>query len=260
LNYAQELFNQGKYEESAVEFGMVAYLHPSNPVNANALIGMANSYMRMNLYEDAFFAIDQILLNNLSDSIVLTSTVIGMQSSYLQKNYLDALLYINRIEKNLDKKLPSFGEFLFTKALVYAALNKFDSAKVSAFLYVDQIGNIDSVRLNKHTKLNVLFKKRNLPHICNQKKMDYYSIFPGLGHIYAGEYKEALASFLLNLSALSLGVWQAWEQFYITAYFGGASLLNKFHSGNRMRAEYLCSKKNYQETIKFQNKLIEILK
>lgn len=171
---------------------------------------------------------------------------------YLADDFLFARTTISNMDINT-LAAPS-SELLLIQILLYNQLQDYNSAYACYNLYKEKNDLLSDD--NKKT-LDSLYS--NLPKLKKEKKAEYLSIFPGLGHIYAGFWGEGLTSFFLNCAVLTFGVWEFFDKHYLTAWIGGAGILSATYLGQKKRAVYLTQKRNYLNTSSFNRKVKDLL-
>lgn len=76
------------------------------------------------------------------------------------------------------------------------------------------------------------YSKRNIPKLKKVATAERLSRFiPGLGQTWLGYPGEGGLSFLMNATALGLGIYGVISGYTITAYFLGTGFLQKFYFG-----------------------------
>lgn len=93
----------------------------------------------------------------------------------------------------------------------------------------------------------------------NPKLAGYLSLLPGLGQLYAQDYKDALNAFLLNGSLIAVSTWSL-----ISMNFWDFSLLElnptlRFYRGNLINAQKDTYQYNNKKTLQLSKPLLEIL-
>lgn len=79
-------------------------------------------------------------------------------------------------------------------------------------------------------------------------------IIPGSGQIYSGAIGEGLFNFTLQASILALSGYGIYQQYYLTSYFSGLGLFQKFYFGGGERASYLAEQRNERKAKAFNQK------
>ncbi len=117
----------------------------------------------------------------------------------------------------------------------------------------------ENIRQNITESATKLYSKKNIPKLKNEMFQFWISFIPGTGIMYAGKPLEGAVNFLLNATCLSLGVLGIINGYYITGYFGGSLVMEKFYFGGRRRGEYLLEKHNKQKAQQFNDRAKEML-
>jgi len=247
---------------AVVECEKIAFYSDSVEIKALACLKQVECYKTFEQYEKAKnVATGFVISFSLSKEIQFELRFQTALCAHLSGNYNETDLHLAFLDAaNFDSTLNRKTYLL--RAFNAIELRKFEESKN----WLEKMIITHAVdRQHKDSLLNgleILYSKKNLPKIKSEKKAYWLGLVPGLGHIYAGEYKEALSAFMLNLAALSFGVFQIYNGYYLTGYFVGAGILVKLYYGSKERKDYLVEKRNFKEIKQFKSevgKLIEAL-
>jgi hypothetical protein len=239
--------------ERAMYFGNV----PEN--KAMACLKQVEVYKIMGDYESAKKTAQSFMApfgldNNLKQEIRFQAAL----CAHLAGNYDDAKLLL--LFLNADASPPDFQ----AKTYLLWSLNELEKGEMeNSKQWLHRYVNVLPVGKQKkdtlHKEVDNLFSKKNRPKLKDVDVAFWWGLVPGLGHVYAGNLKEGLVAFSLNLASLAFGVHQVYYGYYLTGYFGGASLLVKFYYGSHDRKDYLVEQKNYIEVNEFKEKLTKVV-
>lgn len=204
------------------------------------------------MYAEAAQVIQRVRLPGLTDSILMNVLYEQAFCLYLKGDFKMAESAIIQFEFQLSKKSFQKDHELL-KALLYNEMGKFEeSGNIMEGYIVKRYSGQEADSLL--SLLSQIYVGENLPKLKKEKTAFVLSFLPGAGLVYAGSFPEGILNFLLSSSALAFGTWQIYTGYYLTGYFTGSVLLEKFYFGGRRRTEYLIEKWNFRESKKFNKK------
>ena len=267
--YAQSLHNCGAYEEAEVEYKrfifMQDYSQQESEYLSEAFCALAELYEKKREWTLAAEAVQKAIVtleqNNAPQDIIkhLQCTHILYLKNEAEKskqNLSDNLFvfsYMNLPDIPEQTKITAYSAVIVdavSKGRIEYAQKAFDAATevIPAFCDEQQKEVISTSLQNL-----AAFKPKN------QKLAGYLSFFPGLGQLYAHDYKDAANAFLLNGSIIAVSVWSLYTLDFWTFSLLEFNPLIRFMQGNIYNAQ----KDAYQYNLKKQQTLsapiIEIL-
>lgn len=238
---ADSLFKNGNLEVAAMEYERVIFFNYDFNLSKQALYKKSLCLKELHKYNQAIECLEKIGISPFDSSLTHNSLHELSLLYYLVEDYNNSLLKLS-----ITNDLYGLSkEEKFIKALNLNELHKFDSAKETLIEIAKEEKN-DSLSQEMILNINRLYTKKNISKIKNSKKLFWISFIPGLGIAYAGKPLEGFSNFLINSAALTFGVVAIINGYYISGYFGGGILIEKFYFGGRRRAEYLLQKNNYE--------------
>ena len=243
--YALTLYNQGAYEEAEVELKRYLFMqnYAEGAYQSGAWTALAG------LYE---------MKENYSLAADCTQKAIAcMQESRESQSQIDVLRlgHINYLEK----AASSTNEYLSDNLFIFSYMNLPDfSDKVkkqaysAAIINAIQNGRIEYAQKTYQQAVQLFpqawtneqqeiifdsFDKLNKFKPKNQKLAGYLSFVPGLGQLYAQDYKDSLNAFVLNGSLIALSTWSLCTLDFWTFSLLEFNLLFRFMQGNIYNAQ-----------------------
>ena len=259
--YAQSLHYCGAYEEAEVEYKryifMQSYVTQKSEYLTEGFCALAELYEKKQEWtlaaeaiQKAIVTLDQneenlSMLEHLQCKHILFLKNEAEQSKQNLSDNLYIFSYMNLPEISETTKKYAYSAAIadaVSKGRIEYAQNIFNTATE----LIPAIWNEQQQEIIGTSLQNLMaFKPKN------QKLAGYLSFFPGLGQLYAHDYKDSLNAFLLNGSIIAVSVWSL-----CTLDFWTFSLLEfdpiiRFMQGNIYNAQ----KDAYQYNLKKQQEL-----
>ena len=257
--YALTLYNEGAYEEAEVEFKR--YLFMQNYAEGNYQSGawsaLAGLYEKKGNYSLAADCIQKALIcmENDKESQSQIDALRLVHIQYLEKaaastdQYLSDNLFIFSY-----MNLPDFSDRIKQEAYTAAIVNAVSKGRIE---YADKTFK-QALELFPHAwneedknTIQTGFEKLMAFKPKNQRLAGYLSFFPGLGQLYARDYKDSLNAFLLNGSLIALSAWSICTLDFWTFSLLEFNPLLHFMQGNIYNAQ----KDAYYYNLNKQNQL-----
>lgn len=261
IGFANYLFEKGHYYQAVTEYERFIYFNPNHPSIPTARLKIAYCYKLGEQYERALE-----LFRNLVDEY--TDQEVGKEAAYqvgecysLDEDYELALIELeNFVRDNPHHPLAEKAKWEMAWAHIY--LEDFSSAS-SQLLLVKE----DSPYQKPSQELVRALKE--LPQLPHKSPLiaGLLAVIPGAGHLYMGQKKKALSSFITN-ALLFFGSYEAFSKeiyaagaiasFFGLNYYSGNifGALNEAHKFNRkVKRNYLESfRKKYNVSISLRGK------
>ncbi len=246
-------YQDGKWDRAVLLYEKINYLSDSTPQKYNAIYRKAICYKKIKEYGKAFDELQQIVPAYVDDSLGMLVLYERALNSYLAANYaeVEACYYI---WKSLSFDSNQYlNALIWLRLLAYNESQQWDKAYQLLNEYFPIQGNDSDLQ-----RLYQLYQEP--PKLRNPEKARILSsIVPGAGQLYAGYPGEAVYSFLLNASMLTLSAVLFYHKYYLTAWLGGLGLLWRFYSGGSRRAYELCKQKNLLNTTNYNHQLSRVI-
>jgi len=248
---------QGKYSEANLAYEYIAFKSSDPATITFARLRRAQALKKMQAYDRGLDILEKINLLSAPDSIRPALIYEMVLLSFLNKDYQESL---SRGQMGMSFIGNTEQESQVYLLLSLAALEEADWKKVSSFgdLYLSTTlsGNTES---NLHEQFDSLMN-RDLPKIKDPAIARKWStIIPGSGQIYAGAVGDGIYNFGLHAVVLGISGWTFLSGFYVTGWLGGATLLQKLHSGGQIRAVEICENKNRLKVQEYSQPVKEFL-
>lgn len=256
---ADSLYLSGQFYDAAIEYERVIYQNIGIVHSNHARYRKALSLKQIGNYSKALGSLKEIQYWAVPDSLTFPYFYETALCAYLHGSFMETekalsnLLHWNNLTLEEKRCLHAL------LVLAYNEMGKYDSGYKSFTQLIDILPITGIERENAQQIIDQVYARKNLPRLKKEKTQEVLNYLPGLGHVYAGNWKEGLLSFSLNLSSLAFGAYQVYLGYYITGYFGGAIPLNKFYFGSRTRAAFLLEKYNYEEKRRFNKQVKDVL-
>lgn len=250
--------NSGDYYNAQIECERIAYYSSGNHIYNQALLKKALCLKQLARFSDALLTIERINYIGLNDSMHLIVRYETALCAYLSGAFDIAGNQIIQLRSYFtDSLLPD--DAILLSVLVYNEIFDWDNAKSLALLYAGRVLPEGKEKDSLQTVIIKSYTKKELPKLKNPRKARVLSTFlPGLGQAYAGYPLEGITNLSLHLITLGSAGLAFYYGYYLTGYFGGLGLLQRFYFGGLNRVEYLAQKKNY-DTIRSFNDEVRFL-
>ena len=250
---ADSLFELGQFKNAYIEYERISYQSNDNVLKAFTHLRQANSLKQINEFQKAQRNLERVSFHGLNDSLHYAIRCETALCAYLASNFKDAESQFIQIKYYL-KNTDYANKTTLLEVLTYNELQKWDTARFIAQNYIKSLNYSSSSVDSLSDIISNLYGKKEIPKIKSVDKARLMSTFlPGLGQMYAGYPLEAAFNLGLHLASLSVGVAAIYYKYYLTGYFCGFALLQKFYFGGTTRTAYLVEKKNFQKTRKFND-------
>lgn len=204
----------------------------------------------MNAFDKAIRELSRIKLYLLDSNQLISYYYEKILCLYLQGAFHEVLSTIDEMYLNMTDSSQCISTLLL-QTFTYNELHQWNIAKEKALQYANTLTSPEKDSLIM--EINILYEKKNIPKLKNEKTSKILSFIPGFGHIYAGYWGEGMVSFLLNAGVLTFGVYEIFMGYYITGYLLGAGILSATYFGSSDRAAFLLKKHNYAISRSFNN-------
>lgn len=244
------MYNAGNFARAALEYERVIFgTTDPNTINT-ALFGRARSFKQMQQFANASAELRRIIMFALSPEELFYYFYEKILCYYLGGSFYEARGAIEEMHLFIED-YASCNPTLILQVLVYNELQQWDQARIVAlrFAYCFPEPQRDSLK----TIIEQMYSPRNLPNLKSRRMANVLAFIPGLAHIYTGNWVEGMVSFLLNSAALTFGVYEVLNGFFITGYLVGAGILSATYFGGFGRAAFLVDKYNHNAIRSFNN-------
>jgi len=259
FSYALKIYSEGRFFEASIEFERAIYYESDSNRIALCRYYKSLCYKGLGRYDKALEELGNVNVELMHDSLFLNFQYEQVLCSYLNKDLNQALYNIDRIYMRFKDTLKIL-EFIPLNILCLNACRQWDNAQILWNFYINNSRLNDSVKNNFKQEVKRLYSKKNLPRFYSAGKAEILSSFlPGSGQIYSGAVLEGSFNAIINLTFLYYTFTQFYRKYYITGYFAGLKLFNKFHAGGIRRAKSLTEEKNENGVKTFNSENISLM-
>lgn len=258
-NKADSLFSVQNYREARIEYERVVFKNTDRAIIAEAKLNIVNCYKQERTFNKAIEELNGVI--NIGLQAELTRQV---KYETILCNYLAG---DTKKAESLAKQARYFNKdsilnnrILLLEVLIYTKNQKWDEAKQKSLDFAQlKLSETDSLFFYQDL-LSEYFNKKNIPKFKDPDKAKLLSTFiPGAGQIYSGHITEGVLSFGLQATFIGLGAHAFYKQYYVSGYFVGFAIFQKFYFGGQHRAKLLTQKSNYEKMQKYHGNLKNIL-
>lgn len=255
LNFAEHLYSKGYYDDAITEFYRVTFWGKDKTQLSSAYFGMGLCYREISQWEKAFQAFQLSMRFANCDSLI-QKIKIANAATYIAAGKNDQaqieLIMIAHTSNIISLKRQA------VILLITSAILQQDWKKTKTFL--DQFSKF----INDYNFINDINKV--LTEALNHKKKSsktakwFSTLLPGLGQIYAKDYRNSLNAFLFNaLNFTATGLFLYREE-YSSAILYFIFLTERYYSGNLYQAQQSVIKYETKTDERYLRKLLTIIK
>ena len=255
LSFANNLYSKGYYDDAITEFFRVNFWNKNKSILSQSYLGMGLCYREMNQWDKSIHAFQKAInfANNdsLLQEIKLTKATTYIAAGKFNQAQIDLIMLVYT-SNNINVKNQA------ALLLTISAILQKDWLKTKN--YLDQF----HVFIN-----NPKFAKemtKILEDIINNKKKSpvkakwLSTLLPGLGQLYANDYRNALNAFFFNVINFSTTVFFLSLNDYSSAVMYFTFLTERYYSGNRYQAQQSVYKYQAKINNSYSKKLLFIIK
>ncbi len=256
---ADKLYAKQKYFEAAIECERIIYNSNNNETIANSLLRKAVCYKQMLQFDKASQTLDRVNFFMLPDSLHFQIRYENALNSYLYGSFEYAEHQLKQLQYFIhDTNLTN--KAILLNVLIQNELKNWDKAKDLSIKHIKYHVPDNTVRDSLIRLITDIYNKKSQPKIKSPQKGKILSTFlPGLGQIYAGYPAEGIFNTSLHLIFIGVAGVSVYYKYYLTGYFGGLGLLQKFYYGGIKRTDFLVRKKNHLKIRKYNDNIKNIL-
>ena len=255
LRYADSLFNHGDYKSSILEYKRLLFYHPDTGVTDFVRYRIAQGYYYQEDSEKA-----QQMLGELT-KIHPNSPLYFHAQLMLGKSYFDAddyatarIIYSRIIHADANEQLSAQAQYLRGWCYVH----EWNWLKgIAEFRKVRRFQPDTSLSVVSNQLADATLANIPLPLKSPERAQWLSTFFPGVGQIYAGQFRNGLISTVVNAAFLYLAADATRDERYVDAV--GISLVGSwFYWRNRSSAKALAAEHNRELAIDLIRELKKI--
>jgi predicted negative regulator of RcsB-dependent stress response len=242
LQFADSLYQQGDYYNSATEYERYLFYNPTDSLSPEIKLKLAHAYIQSNEINKAVKILQELRTQDTKHSnqaqIDLAKLYMSQEELFKAKIELnDLLLFNDNLQDSTKKEInQNLGYIALQEREPNDALNYFTQAQDSFLIFKTQT-------LTKLPKKNIL-----LSQILS-------SIIPGTGEMYCGKYGWGILSLLVNSVSIYGTIYTYRHKQYLDASLIFSLLFIRFYNGSRNNAHDFAQA--YNERV-YQQRLREL--
>jgi len=247
LSLGKHLAKQGNYDAAITEYKRFLFFHPDDPRVGEVYYNIGLAYKAQSLWTEAVDAL-RIATHLAIDSETKSAYQLELAVTLIAtKNY--DLAQLELIKVVLRKpSVPLLRRALFLQGVAYIYQFRWEDARNVLQDYTTD------------ERLDVLFEAAlNIPQKSIKVAKVLSTIFPGAGHIYAGDWRNGLNALLLNGALGFLTIDAVLAEHYTDAVLWGGTIFLRYYRGNTFRATEAVSQFNLRESRRAAEALLQRL-
>ncbi len=249
--FANELIETEQYERALLTFHRVLFFGEGS-YQEEIFHHMGTCYYELKEYENAARYYDLAYFAEENDSIKIELTFKKTSSLLMNKDYAYAQIELFNLPDNLS---PYFEQKRnFYEGITYFGLGDYLESE-NKFLQALPVGYAEEKK-----KIMEIFKNLEKVEKISPKKARILSMFiPGLGQVYAGDWRNGLNSFLLNAGFAVLAVQTAFQYSIWDVALSILPWYQRYHMGGYMGAERIAYEKIERERGIIYSGILEVI-
>lgn len=201
--FAEQLFQEGRFQQAAQEYERFAFFFPHNPDRRNAILKAGQSYMLAGDNMQALQSFGRLTASGPSDPAAVDAYFLSAETYMQLGNPNQALLQLNNLIALTERTSVEDRAYL---RIGWIHVEQFEwSLAKKAWQEISPAGRQDYHVAELETALGQV----DLLPRKNPTAAGLLSIIPGAGQAYTGRYEDALAALLLNGGL----AWAAYDAF-----------------------------------------------
>jgi tetratricopeptide (TPR) repeat protein len=242
LGFAHHLFERGHYYQAVTEYERFIYYNPDHPSVAEARLKIAFCYKLGEQYTKAVELFRKLIDEYFGQEYAIVAAFNVGECFRLNGDYEQALAEFREFVENYPGHSLA-DKAQWNSAWIYIEMEEYPSAQERLFL----VREGSTYQIPAQELAGALEELPHLPRKSPRLAGFLAAILPGSGHLYTGEKKQALFSFVTN-ALLIFGTYEAFNnELYVAGGFLSLFAVN-YYSGNIFGA--LNSAHKYNRTVK----------
>jgi len=226
LGFAHHLFDRGHYYQAVTEYERFIYYNPDHSSVSEARLKIAFCYKLGEQYSKSIELFRKLIIDYPGQEYAIVAAYNIGDSYRLDGDYEEALIEFNAfVEDYPDHPLADKAQW--NSAWIYIDMEDYPSAKDHLFL----VRESSTYQSPAQELAGALDQLPRLPGKSPRLAGFLAAVIPGSGHLYTGEKKQALFTFITN-ALLIFGTYEAFNRdIYVAGGFLSIFALN-YYSGN----------------------------
>ena len=168
------------------------------------------------------------------------------------------------------------GNLLACQNLVYQFLTHADKQDSSKIQWLNILSLLDNQHLKNIDTVQKLYQQFviantegilrdsllslwSIPKLKNPVRAERLSLIPGLGQIYAGDWKKGITSIFIQSAFIGLGSYWLLNRYYITSALVGYGMFFSFYMGGQRLAFELTERANQKKIQNFNQDIRQVV-
>ncbi|MDX1777880.1 MAG: tetratricopeptide repeat protein [Thermodesulfobacteriota bacterium] len=226
LGFAHHLFERGHYYQAVTEYERFIYFNPDHPSVAEARLKIAFCYKLGEQYTKAVELFRKLIDEYFDQEYAIVAAFNVGECFRLNGDYEQALAELREFVENYPGH-PLADKAQWNSAWIYIEMEEYPSAQERLFL----VREGSTYQIPAQELAGALEELPHLPRKSPRLAGFLAAVLPGSGHLYTGEKKQALFSFVTN-ALLIFGTYEAFNnELYVAGGFLSLFAVN-YYSGN----------------------------
>ncbi len=249
---AENSCNAGNFKE-AIYYYQRILCFGTDAEKTESYINTANCYFELSDYDKAYELYELAYYTVQNDSLKKEMLFKKAITLLNEKRYNLALLEILEFDCQNDKYFTLKKEIYL--GITYFLLDEFEKSEKHIMNYV----NLSHIE-NSEEYEQLFIENSKIKRGKIKTAVILSCIIPGLGQMYAGDFKNAVNSALLNASLLGIAILIGYNYGIIDAVVTISPWLLRYYSGGIKKVENIAQRKIADEKQKIYNELLRLLK
>jgi tetratricopeptide (TPR) repeat protein len=233
LKIAESLFSNSSFENAIIYYERVVYFEEIK--SPDILTKLGDCYFYTEKYDKALNSYN-IAYNLEKDTIKINDLLFKKASIFFLQGDYDIAYY--EMHNIYDINPYYVNKKKFYNGFINIEREEYEIAKSN---FITAIGSDTCLIIKINNSFNHFFKQNKRLKTRKAKTLSY--IMPGLGQLYIKDYKNAINSFVLNGSLLSLFIIVASKYSYINALFSAGVLFQRYYYGGIVKMDASVNKR-----------------
>ena len=240
LSLAEWLLEQESYDAAITEYKRFIFFNPENENLGHAFFGMGLAYRALHNWQEAIDALRASVFATKDSRIADERRIILATTLIASGNYSLARLELIKVSEF--SKYPSLRlKSIYFRGIASLYMYDWDAASEA---FGDFYSEYDAEKTTEQAKeIDAVLQKAGQSYKSVRLAKVLSTIIPGLGQMYAGNWRDALNALVLNSLTIGLIANAVYSGNYKDAMLL-FSVSTRYYMGNRYRAEVNVTKHN----------------
>lgn len=260
FRYADSLYAAQRFFQASIEYERIVFEHADPIYSAKAKLKKAYCLKPLGEFSKAQRSLEELNMMVLDDTLSYLVHYEISLLSFLDQRYTESVAQFKKMDFFLQDSSLTINSY-YLRVLALTQSNQYEEAESALRTLINFHDLPKTQKDSLLSETDLLFSKKAVPKIKKEETARFLAtIFPGMGHVYAGRPLEGLFNFSIHVAFLAYCVVNFINANYFTTFTFGTGLLQAFYFGGQKRAEYLVRKRNYKKTSKHYAQVLELIK